>query len=92
MKAKFSVDRIEDGKYVLVSYSDPAKQVVWPSDAMPAQLREGDIVNFDIEVDEAGRKEAEQEVRRLIEELLSRPSPKKSAGKKKGAGKVAGQS
>ena len=87
MKAKFSVDRIEEGKYVLVSDIDPAHQVVWPAGAMPVELHEGDIVSFDVEVDEGGKKEAEEKVMRLIDELLDRPMPESDPkGQKKPKG------
>lgn len=90
MKAKFSVDRIEEGKYVLVSDIDPSHVVVWPTGAMPVELHEGDIVSFDLTVDEGGKKEAEEKVMRLIDELLDRPMPEggtESAKRPKAEGK-----
>ena len=72
MKVRFAVDRIEEGRYVLVGGDDPAHIVVWPVEAMPEILSEGDIVTLTVEVDRLGRLEEERKLKELIESLLSR--------------------
>lgn len=72
MKVRFSVDRIEEGSYVLVGSDDPAQTVVWPVEAMPEILSEGDVVTLTVEVDRLGRIEEERKLKELIESLLSR--------------------
>lgn len=72
MKVRFAVDRIEEGSYVLVGNDDPAHIVVWPVEAMPEILSEGDMVTLTVEVDRLGRLEEEHKLKELIESLLSR--------------------
>lgn len=71
MKVRFSVDRIEEGSYVLIGSENPAHVVIWPIDAMPEILSEGDIITLNVEVDRIGRIEEERKLKELIESLLA---------------------
>jgi hypothetical protein len=80
MKVVFAVDRIEDGKYVLVSSSKQGHRVIWPIEAMPTALDEGDIISVTIKVEAVQEKSTKDFISKLTKELLARSAEENEEG------------
>ncbi len=66
------VDRIEEGTAVLLVRPDEKKEVYWPRELLPSEIREGHIINFELEIDQEATKNAEERVTDLIQRLKNR--------------------
>ncbi|HNV34504.1 MAG TPA: DUF3006 family protein [Bacillota bacterium] len=72
MKLRFSVDRIDEKRCVLIDCADPSRKVVWPLEAMPEGTCEGDLVSFSIDLDSKWREEEERKVKGILKDLSER--------------------
>lgn len=59
-----TVDRIEDGVLVLVTHTQPVREIQLPREFFPG-INEGDIVRLTVENDEIRRKEMEKEIGKI---------------------------
>ena len=71
MKITAVVDRFEGDKAVLL-LEEEAKQVVFPRECLPSNVKEGDYLSFAIEIDEIRTREAEAEAECLLAELMQK--------------------
>lgn len=71
MRIRAVVDVIEAGK-VLLLLGAKEDQVFWPQNQLPAELREGDIVYLDVQIDHAETEAVREENRKRFEALLKR--------------------
>ncbi|MDD4271616.1 MAG: DUF3006 family protein [Patescibacteria group bacterium] len=68
MLIKFTIDRFEEDKAVLIADSGAA--VIWPKNKLPADIHEGSALSFKIE--EAGEREKldKQTAKDIINEII----------------------
>ncbi len=66
------VDRIEEGLAVLLIRPDEKKEVYWPQELLPSEIKEGQIINFELEIDQEATERAEERVSDLIQRLKNR--------------------
>lgn len=66
---KVTLDRIEDGIAVLLIRNDESIQINIPIELLPADCREGDILDITISRDLESTKAAKERVSSLIERL-----------------------
>lgn len=69
---KMVVERIEEGTAVLLVRPDEAKEIYWPRELLPPDIREGHIIRVDLEIDRKATKKAEERVSDLIQRLKKR--------------------
>ncbi len=63
MNLKFTIDRIEGDKAILMT--DDGNTIIWPKNKLPSDTREGMVLNFNILSDletEKGKKELAKEI------------------------------
>lgn len=71
----YTVDRVEEGTYVLLSRADEKEELIIPAEQYSGQLREGDIVRVDIEHGETVIEVLKADTvrqRRKVEDLLKK--------------------
>ncbi len=66
------VDRIEEGTAVLLVRPDETKEIYWPREILPPDVREGQIIRVDLEIDREATKKAEERVSDMIKRLKTR--------------------
>lgn len=71
MRIRAVVDVIEAGK-VLLMLGPNEDQVFWPQNQLPPELREGDIVYIDVQIDHAETEAVREENRKRYEALVKR--------------------
>ncbi|MGV8108290.1 DUF3006 family protein [Methanospirillum sp.] len=59
-----TVDRVEDGVLVLVTHTEPVREIHLPWELFP-DVDEGDVVRVRVEKDEEGKEEIEGEIREI---------------------------
>lgn len=69
VRHRASVDRIEGDRAVLLVGERGERQIVLPLDLLPPGTREGDVLQLGIETDPEGRRQLEDEIRRLMRDL-----------------------
>jgi len=77
IRLQLVIDRIEENKAVLLVRPDEKREIYWPQDQLPEGIKEGQIINVEIEVDEEATKKAEERVSDLIQRLKKRSSNSK---------------
>jgi len=68
MIAKMTLDRYEGDKAVLKTES--GETVVWPKMRLPAGVREGSVMNFDIRDDRSAENEKKEMAKKILNEIL----------------------
>lgn len=71
MLIKFTIDRIEANKAVLVASDGQA--VVWPKNKLPADSREGSALSFDIEAEAERERKDKQTAKDILNEIINQP-------------------
>ncbi len=71
MKIRAVVDQIEVGKALLLLSSDQ-RQVIWPVDYLPKEIKEGDIIYFDVNIDHEETRDKKEQARQRIAEMVKR--------------------
>ncbi|MGE5592384.1 MAG: DUF3006 domain-containing protein, partial [Betaproteobacteria bacterium] len=72
VEIRVTLDRIEDGKAVLLVRESEADVIIWPVRALPEGVREGMILKVRIELDEEATQAAKERVEDLIKKLVSK--------------------
>ena len=67
-KVKFSLDRLEEDRAVLLA-KGTEEEIICPRFLLPANIKEGDILKFSIEVSKKDTENARAEVQELLEKL-----------------------
>lgn len=70
MRIKAVVDRLEEGKAVLL-LGEEEVQIVWPCNFLPADVREGDIFDVAVTFDPQATQEARAAGEALLKEVLA---------------------
>ena len=69
---RVSLDRVEEGLAVLLIREDESIRLTLPRSLLPADAREGDMLDVKVRRDTAATKEARRRVAERIERLRSR--------------------
>ena len=69
MKIKFTIDRIEEDKAVLID--EDHNFVDWPKNKLPLGAREGDVLNFYINENSNPNQGSEEQARTILNEILN---------------------
>lgn len=64
------IDRFEETKAVLLLGEDEDVQVAWPRQFLPDNAQEGDILQFDFQIDSVATSLARAEAETLLHEVL----------------------
>jgi len=65
------IDRFEGSKAVLL-LGDDEVQVIWPRNILPSEVKEGDILQINLEVDYEATESAKEEAKRLLEQVIAK--------------------
>jgi len=65
------IDRFEGNKTVLLVGDDEA-QVVWPKNILPREVKEGDILRMDLQIDGEATAAAKAEAESLLKQILGK--------------------
>lgn len=71
MQVQAVIDRFEGNKAVLL-VGDGEVQVVWSKEILPREVKEGDILAIDLQVDQEATLAAKAEAEKLLQEILER--------------------
>lgn len=71
MQIKAVIDRFEGNKAVLL-VGDEEAQVVWPCHILPGEVKEGDILQIDLQFDHEATAAARAEAESLLKQILKR--------------------
>ena len=71
MIIKFTVDRFEEGKAVLIG-SDGAS-LTWPKNLLPENAHEGSALNFNIMEEKEREQKDKQTAKDIINEIINQP-------------------
>lgn len=78
-KVKYTLDRIEDGQHVFLEYNNEENQLLIPTNEVPAEITEGDIVliskvdsvyEFEVLIEET--QDMKEKVSSLLEKLKNK--------------------
>ncbi len=72
MQLQVVVDRIVEEQAVLLYRPDEKKEILWPLELLPEEVREGHILNIEVNIDEAETRQAEERVGKLIQRLKNK--------------------
>lgn len=72
MEIRVTVDRIEEGKAVLLVRESETGAILWPVQALPEGVREGMILKIRVEPDEDATQAAKERVENLLKKLVSK--------------------
>lgn len=72
MRLTVVLDRIEEGKAVLLCCPDEREKLIWPVELLPEGTMEGDILTFEISKDEFATAKSRERVANLLEKLVKR--------------------
>jgi len=67
-----TVDRIEEGRAVLLVRGAEDAPILWPVRALPQDVREGMILRIRVEPDEEATRAAKERVENLLRKLVSK--------------------
>lgn len=73
IKFKAVVDRIEGIKAVVLLGEEEQDAVDFPKNFLPPETKEGDILNFKVQVKSRKTKEAKEKISDMINKLKDRP-------------------
>lgn len=68
-KFKALLDRVEDGKGVVLLGEEEREAVDFPMSFLPEGAKEGDILSFKIKLESRRTKEAKEKVKEMIKKL-----------------------
>lgn len=68
MKIRAVIDRIE-GEFAVLLVGEQEVAVDWPKSLLPVDFAEGDILNFQIEIDKKETTNQKEKVTALLEKL-----------------------
>lgn len=68
MMIKLTIDRFEEDQAVLKT--DGGKDVIWPKDSLPAECREGSVLEFQIKDDKSAEEEKRGIAKQILNEIL----------------------
>ena len=71
MQMQAVIDRFEGDKAVLLVGSEEA-QVVWPRQLLPGEVKEGDILQVNLQIDSEATKTAKLAADNLLKEILAK--------------------
>ena len=71
MKMQAVIDRFE-GKKAILLLGDDEVQVVWPLHMLPSEVKEGDVVRIDFQVDHEATIAAKVEAESLLKQILAK--------------------
>lgn len=71
MRIRAVVDQIEVGK-ALMLLGEEQTSLIWPVEQLPQEIKEGDIVYIEVQIDHEETEAIKAEAKRRIEELLKR--------------------
>ena len=71
MKLQAVIDRFEGNKAVLLVGDDEA-QLVWPRHILPSEVKEGDILRIDLQVDSQATANAKIGAENLLKQILEK--------------------
>lgn len=80
MEILATIDRIEEGRAVLLVREAEDAAISWPVRALPQGVREGMILKIRVEPDEKATEAAKHRVERLLRKLASK-GPKDPGGR-----------
>lgn len=63
------IDRIEEGKAVLLIRPEEKNEIYLPKDFLPEDAEEGSILKINLEIDQEATKAAEKRVKSLLDKL-----------------------
>lgn len=67
-----TVDRIKEGRAVLLVRPDEERSILWPVADLPPDCREGDILTVTVEVSRSETEAARERVESLLHRLLNK--------------------
>lgn len=70
MQIQAVIDRFEGNKAVLLVGDDEA-QVAWPRHILPSEVKEGDVLQVDVQIDHEATKAAKAEAEDLLKQILA---------------------
>jgi len=71
MQIQVVIDRFEGNKAVLLVGDDEA-QVVWPRRILPEEVKEGDILCVDMQIDSEATTAAKTEAENLLKQIVKK--------------------
>ncbi|MGE5588079.1 MAG: DUF3006 domain-containing protein [Clostridia bacterium] len=74
MEIRVTVDRIEEGKAVLLVSGQEVEAILWPVQALPEGVREGTALRIFIHPDEEATQAAKARVENLLKKLVAKDS------------------
>ena len=69
MILKFTIDRFEEDKAVLVD--ENGQSIIWPGDKLPSNLHEGSALIFEINEEAEREKKDRQQAKDIINEIIN---------------------
>ncbi|AZR72276.1 hypothetical protein BBF96_02000 [Anoxybacter fermentans] len=72
MRIRAVVDQIEAGKALLLISSNERGKIIWPVKHLPEEIKEGDIVYINIEIDHEETKKIKEKAQDRLARLLKR--------------------
>lgn len=69
MQIKLTIDRFENDQAVLISQN--GQTIVWPKNQLPAGVREGMALNFEILEDQEREKKDRQAAKNILNEIIN---------------------
>jgi len=68
MLIKLTIDRFEEDKAVLITGGGVT--IIWPKDKLPADIREGSALSFDVREEAEREKKDKQTAKDIINEII----------------------
>ena len=69
MYINLTIDRFEEDKAVLKTENN--ETIIWPKDKLPAEAREGSVLQFEIKADKAAAADKKQLAKDILNEILN---------------------
>ena len=71
MITKFTLDRFESDKAVLIS--NDGESIIWPKNKLPGNLHDGSVLSFDIMEEKEREQKDKQTAKDIINEIINQP-------------------
>lgn len=69
MQIKAIIDRLEDETAILLA-GEPERSINWPKALLPANAREGDILEITLAIDKEATRQVKDEMEALLRQIL----------------------
>ncbi|MEJ6949451.1 DUF3006 domain-containing protein [Natronospora cellulosivora (SeqCode)] len=69
---KVTIDRFENGQAVLLIREDEKEEIILNKKHLPAEVKEGDILDVNFKISKSETKEAEKRVANLLDKLKNK--------------------